>query len=235
MTLKKSKPQYKKRRKQTKRKQKKIKSKAKKRKRKITRKLKLKGGGLFDDMKAFVGMKSRPVTDSTEKGNCPTTNDKINKFFGIVKDNAIGAAGAAKKAGDQALGEVTDMAKDAKDKATKAADNATAAVVGDKNEKQKVGGKCKCCGKIWTEEDEKLAREKKLKEEKRKEDEKDSKTQEVKISVDDKDDKTKADDKADKLKEVDLDKDNLDDDTMELLELTQDGDDIFDMGTLKTN
>ena len=30
-------------------------------------------------------------------------------------------------------------------------------------------------------------------------------------------------------------KDNLDDDTMELLELTQDGDDIFDMGTLKTN
>ena len=43
MTLKKSKPQYKKRRKQTKRKQKKRKSKAKKRKRKITRKLKLKG------------------------------------------------------------------------------------------------------------------------------------------------------------------------------------------------
>ena len=238
MPLKKNNKKKRRKQKITKRKRRKSKG-NKKKKRKNTRKLKLKGGGLFDDLKDFVGMKKEPVTDKTEKGNCPTTGDKINNLFGRFRKGANDVAGAAKKAGDQAIGEVKGIAKDAKDKATAVAGNATTAVVGDKNEKPKIDEKCKCCGKVWTGEDDKLAKEKekqekeeKLNEEKKKEDKKDPKMQEVEINADD-----NADDKADDKEAGDKDKSgDKDKDTMKLntgtLELDSLENDTMELNTI---
>ena len=263
MTFKKAKPHYRKRRKQkkTKKKQKKRKSKANKKRRKVTRKLKLKGGGLFDDMKDFIGMKKKPkVTDNVEKGNCPTTNDKIGNFFGRFRKGASDVAGAAKKAGDQALGEVKGMAKDAKDKATEAADNAKSTLMGKDNytweEMKKSYESGFSDSKSNKEKFDSLENLKHKEKKEEKKEEKDPKMKEVEISVDDEkpgDKDGKPDDRDDKDEnpsdkdENPSDKDenpgdkdknpsDKDDKLEDIMKLNTDEDSLFDedLSTLET-
>ena len=222
MPLKGGKRKYKKRQRKTKRKR--VKRKNNKKKRKMSRKLNLKGAGLFQDVKDFMGnpfKKKEPEQVSEDKNNCPkpqSTGDRLNNLFGRFRKTATDAAGAAKNAGNQALGEVTDIAEAAKDKALGAADGAKSALIGKDNytwdemkksyesgfddakaSKKKFDSleklKHKDKGEL-TKED----KEKELKEKKEEEDKKDPKMEEVKVSVEEEtkdkpEDKNKDEDK----------------------------------------
>ena len=261
MPLKGGKRKYKKKR-QRKTKRKPVKKKHNKKKKKMTRKLNLKGGdGLFENVQAFIGLKPKPPAETMDKKEdnkkCPpSTGDRINNLFSGFRKTAENAAGAAKNAGNQALGEVNEIAKGAKDKVVGAADGAKSALIGkdsytwDEMKKSYESGfddakankeKFDSLEKLKHKDKDELTKEekeKKLKEEKEKEDKKDDKMQEVKISADDKDDKKsdkddkddKKDDK-DKLKKVDLNDKELEDSNI----ILDDDDSLFDIETIDDN